>query len=390
MVSAESVDTASTDVTAHQSEHHEKVPNDSDFQQQRLRAWQPALTPKHVVIVFVILGVLFIPIGAALLYASTTVHFEEFRYDQYCQAPPNGPPAQPGGTFSPCTFSINITHDMNPPIYFYYKLVNFYQNHRRYVTSQSIYQLHGDTDPDTSECTPNPPWENFYGNGIEQTIYPCGAISGSYFNDTFNATLTPAASPSTVVTLGSLASDKQAPSWEKSGIAYSDDLSQLYLNNQQVISDVATNTNNSQFSRVGSFGFVLPLPNDEDFAVWQRVSALPQFKKQYRIIRCVPSASNPTCTGTSGKLFAGDVVTVSVDNQYDVQPWHGSKYVVLSTVSWLGGQNHFLGGAWITVGGLCFLLAAIFAVATLIKPPPQRVFIPPQTSGAHLTLPDQK
>ena len=385
MVSAESADTAGTGVTAHQDAHtSDKVPNDSDFQQQRLRAYQPALTPKHVVIVFVIIGLLFIPIGAALLYASGQVHYEEVRYDQLCGAPPSP------GVSAPCTFSVNITHDMNTPVYFYYKLVNFYQNHRRYVTSQSIYQLHGDTNPDISDCTPNPPWEHFYGNGIEQDIYPCGAISGSYFNDTFNATLTPAASPSAALTLGNVGDPKSNPSWEKSGIAYSTDLSQLYVNNPQTIADVAANGNNSRVSRVGSFGFVLPLPQDEDFAVWQRVSALPQFRKQYRIIRCVPTAANPVCSGTGGTLRAGDVVTVTVDNQYSVQPWHGSKYVVLSTVSWLGGQNHFLGAAWITVGGLCWLLAFLFAVATLIRPPTERVFIPPQTSGAHLVLPDQK
>ena len=385
MVSAESDDTAGTNVTAHKSHGGEKIPNDTDFQQQRLRAWQPALTPRHVVIVFVILGVLFIPIGAALLYASSTVHYEEFRYDQICGSPTHN------GALTPCTFNINITHNMNPPIYFYYKLVNFYQNHRRYVTSQSIYQLHGDSNPDTSECTPNPPWEYYWNNGIQQTIYPCGAISGSYFNDTFNATLTPIASPTAApITLGVYGGDPNSASWEKNGIDYSDDLTQLYVNNQQTLADIAANGNNSMYSRVGSFGFVLPLPQDNDFAVWQRVAALPQFRKQYRIIRCVPTATNPTCNDHSGKLYAGDVVTVTVDNQYDVAPFHGSKYVVVSTVSWLGGQNNFLGAAWITVGGLCFLFAFLFAVATLIRPPPQRVFIPPQTSGAHLTLPMQK
>jgi len=164
------------------------------------------------------------------------------------------------------------------------------------------------------------------------------------------------------------------------------------VNNPDVLADIALRGNESEFTRIGSFGFVLPLPQDEDFAVWERVAALPTFKKLYRIIRCVPSTANPTCTvgGSNGKLFAGDTLTVTVDNQYDMNAYKGSKYVVISTTSWLGGRNNFLGAAWITVGGLCFLLAFIFAIATLIRPPPQRVFIPPQTSGAHLTLPNQK
>ena len=362
-----------------------KIPNDTDFQQQRLRAWQPALTPKHVVFVFVTLGILFIPIGGGLLYASSTVHQEQFRYDKVC-----GTPAHTGA-LTPCTFNINITHTMSPPIYFYYRLANFYQNHRRYVTSQSIDQLHGDNNPDLSTCTPNPPWKYYYGNGIEQAIYPCGAISGSYFNDTFNATLTPAASPSSVIKLGNYGDNPDSSTWEKTNIAYSSDLSQLFVNNPTVLSDIQTKgANNSQYSRVGSFGFELPLPHDQDFAVWQRVAALPTFKKLYRIIKCVPSQADPTCANSNGKLYAGDVITVTVDNQYDVGTFKGSKFVVVSTTSWLGGRNNFLGAAWITVGGLCFLLAFIFAVATLIRPPPQRVFIPPGTSGAHLTLPNQK
>ena len=387
MVNAESQDTAGTGVTAHKAgaEHAGRIPNDTDFQQQRLRAWQPALTPRHVVASFIILGVLFIPIGAALLYASSTAYQVQYRYDELCGAPPHT------GQPQTCAFNVNITHDMSPPIYFHYRLVNFYQNHRRYVTSQSIYQLHADDTPNTesdiSGCTPNPPWEYYYGNNKEQIIYPCGAIAGSYFNDTFSATLLPASAPSTPLTLGVAGGDPNNPSWAKSGIAYPSDLSDLYVNNSYVLNDIAQNGNNSKYSRVGSMGFVLPYPGDEDFAVWERVAALPTFKKLYRIIKCVPSASNPTCSGNggNGKLYAGDVVRVRVNNQFDVNAFSGSKYVVFATTSWLGGRNNFLGSAWIVVGGLCWILAFIFAVATLLRPPPQKVFIPPGVSGAHLT-----
>jgi LEM3 (ligand-effect modulator 3) family / CDC50 family len=34
---------------------------------------------------------------------------------------------------SPCNVTINVKKDMDGPVYLYYRLTNFYQNHRRYV-----------------------------------------------------------------------------------------------------------------------------------------------------------------------------------------------------------------------------------------------------------------
>lgn len=48
-------------------------PADSPFYQQRLKAWQPILTPKWVVISFGIVGIIFLPIGIVLKAASDSV-----------------------------------------------------------------------------------------------------------------------------------------------------------------------------------------------------------------------------------------------------------------------------------------------------------------------------
>ena len=48
---------------------------DTAFRQQRLKAWQPILTPKTVLPLFFAIGVIFAPIGGALLYASAQVRF---------------------------------------------------------------------------------------------------------------------------------------------------------------------------------------------------------------------------------------------------------------------------------------------------------------------------
>lgn len=46
---------------------------DSAFKQQRLPAWQPVLTAGTVLPTFFIIGILFIPVGVALLYFSDEV-----------------------------------------------------------------------------------------------------------------------------------------------------------------------------------------------------------------------------------------------------------------------------------------------------------------------------
>jgi hypothetical protein len=57
---------------------YKNKPSDSPFKQQRLKAWQPILTPKWVVGTFVLIGVVFVPIGIALLSTSDSVRFHLF------------------------------------------------------------------------------------------------------------------------------------------------------------------------------------------------------------------------------------------------------------------------------------------------------------------------
>lgn len=56
-----------------------------------------------------------------------------------------------------------------------------------------------------------------------------------------------------------------------------------------------------------------------------------------------------------------------IGNNYDMSGWKGSKKFVLSTSNSLGGQNYFLGVAFIVVGCLCVTLAMIFFAIFMSK-----------------------
>ena len=53
---------------------------------------------------------------------------------------------------------------------------------------------------------------------------------------------------------------------------------------------------------------------------------------------------------------------------FPVTIYDGTKSILISTRTVMGGRNPFLGIAYIVVGGLCILLGGLFTVTQLIKP----------------------
>lgn len=82
--------------------------------------------------------------------------------------------------FSPnFQIKISIDEDFDGPLYVYYELTNFFQNHRVYIASVNYYQLAASAQYETeadlkSYCTYK------YLNG-SKLINPCGLIANSFF-----------------------------------------------------------------------------------------------------------------------------------------------------------------------------------------------------------------
>jgi len=99
---------------------------------------------------------------------------------------------------------------------------------------------------------------------------------------------------------------------------------------------------------------LIPLSEQEDLIVWMRTAALPTFRKLYGRIYF--------------DLKENDTITVRLSNNYNTYSFGGKKKLVLSTATWLGGKNDFLGFAYLIVGGLCIFLAFAFTLLYFIKP----------------------
>eukprot|EP00455_Lapot_gusevi_P051125 TRINITY_DN7556_c0_g1_i7.p1 TRINITY_DN7556_c0_g1~~TRINITY_DN7556_c0_g1_i7.p1 ORF type:complete len:345 (+),score=99.95 TRINITY_DN7556_c0_g1_i7:105-1139(+) len=308
-----------------------KRPQDTPFKQQRLKAWQPILTPRWVIGSFVVLTIIFIPIGVVVLSASRSVVEVSKRYD-------NDPSCSIGNR---CSVYLDIPSDMQAPVFFYYQLSNFYQNHRRYVKSRSDTQLRGDaiesaSDDRLSSCDPLISSQN-------KPIYPCGLIANSFFNDRFNAC---------VIATGVRTDDCNSlngTNWQQKGIAWDSDLDKKFK--------TPATLDRSKLYTKNTRGFDMPDVTDEDFVVWMRTAGLPTFKKLHRKV-------------LDRSFKKGETVRIDIQNNFPVRDFDGEKAVVLSTVSWVGGKNDFLGWAYIVVGIVCFVLGLAFLVKECVSPRP--------------------
>mmetsp|Transcript_22343 Transcript_22343/g.16810 ORF Transcript_22343/g.16810 Transcript_22343/m.16810 type:complete len:102 (+) Transcript_22343:137-442(+) len=95
-------------------------------------------------ITFTVFGIIFLALGIVLFIMSNEIQEISQRYDESCAL----------NTY--CTFQFTVNETIDQPVYFYYQLDNFYQNHRRYVKSRDYQQLKGQYKEydDIGDCDP--------------------------------------------------------------------------------------------------------------------------------------------------------------------------------------------------------------------------------------------
>ncbi|KAM7251691.1 hypothetical protein ACFE04_023574 [Oxalis oulophora] len=307
-----------------------KRPKYSRFTQQELPACKPILTPRWVITTFLIVSIIFIPLGVATLFASQDVVEIIDRYETDCIPAENRTDKvgfiQNNDTSKTCFRTLIVPKRMKQPIYVYYQLDNFYQNHRRYVKSRNDEQLKDSNKMSTtSGCDPE---ASSNGN----PIVPCGLIAWSLFNDTYT-----------------FSRNNTQLSVNKSEISWKSDRDSKF--GKDVFPH---NFQNGTLKGGKSLNETIPLNKQEDLIVWMRTAALPTFRKLYGKIEV--------------DLSEKEVIEVTLENNYNTYSFDGKKKLVLSTTTWLGGKNDFLGIAYLTVGGICFFLAMCFTVVYLVKP----------------------
>ncbi|CAG7935030.1 unnamed protein product, partial [Penicillium olsonii] len=344
-------------------------PANTAFRQQRLKAWQPILTPKSVLPLFFIVGIVFAPIGGVLLWASSLVQEISIDYSDCSRLAPldhDAPVPTYSATFkskiqgvptwqrsidnstdaTTCTLRFYIPDDLPAPVFMYYRLTNFYQNHRRYVQSLDLNQLKGDAVSygtlKGGTCDPLAVNET-----SSKPIYPCGLIANSMFNDSIG-------NPQYHSPEGSANGNPDPYNMTKTGIAWQSD-KELIKTTKYTPEEVSPPPNWGWALDNGSYTKTMrELQDNEDFLVWMRTAGLPSFSKLSR--------------RNDNESMSAGLYSLAIVDYFNVTEYSGTKSILISTRTALGGKNPFMGIAYVVVGGVCVLLGALFTVAHLVRP----------------------
>jgi len=327
-----------------------------------------------------------------------------------------------GGTGS---FDIRIKRDMDPPIWVYYELDGFHQNHRRYIKSEDIAQMSEQSKPEVHgknlQCHP-------FTETNSRVNYPCGLVAKSVFNDSFvlvrrgpekggdwqlvdidTAASTIAWPADTQGTFRNLDPEAKMIGGVENQIHLNMWINRLfppvecrqvvvsserpYVPVQVAMRQERVPASNTREARtvdvVDCKGYmsiesgVEPEPTCNFVRLGQNFTC----EGDYRLVRMkdwgiesghfivwMRIAGLPTFRKVFGRvdepLKAGSTLRVHFSNHFPVKRYHGRKSVVVSTASSLGGRNDFLGYGYLAAGCCNLIFGVAFLWRHLAHPRP--------------------
>ena len=280
----------------------------SKFKQQKLAGWRPVPTLSCVTIIYLSFSIFFIIFGILILVFTSQLKEIKFRYDDYCK----------DNRHSNCSISLAVTDKMPKPIFIYYQINGFSQNHRTYMESKSDKQLSGEEvskeDLEKSGECEFALLNKDIGVGFdpEEVAVPCGLMAKSYFRDRF---------------LDWKINGKEIYPREED-IAYKAD-KQKYENIEYIEDKHWINMTN------------------EHFMIWMRPSPFPNPRKLWGIIEDEDIERDST------------VSLIIEHNNY----FNDIKYIILTTRNVFGGKSMFLGIFYILFGILCLIASITFILS---------------------------
>ena len=301
-------------------------------------------------------------VGAVVMATTGDLVEVEKRYDDIC--------TQLDG--AACVVTLEIKEEMKGPIYFYYGLEGFHQNHRRYLSSRDDYQMHGSnertkenlertcahmiescSDPTLAtkkECEAaggGTVWQK------DKTRLPCGLVAGSFHNDKFTITTAGVTMVESKLSWDSDSGDRfknpscYAVADDGSGTPQVQHAVGSYCEDKVFLAEQYPYLNDDEDAAGAGWNLKVDGVENEHFMVWMRPAALSSFRKLYGKIE-------------DATLPAGSTLSVEVENRFDVTAYKGKKTIIIGTTGWMGGKNRRMGLIFILIGlGYLILFGAL-------------------------------
>jgi len=283
---------------------------DQPFFQQEMRACRPNFNafPIPFILVF---STIHVALTVFIAVLSFGWHEVSIRYDNVCDSS------------SICMVTFPVAKTLIGPVFAYYELGNFYQNHFRFRGSRSYKQMGGAFLPTSglSDCAPlilsntsdpdSPP------------LAPCGLRAYYMFTDDYS--------------LPFVGSNRN--------ITWYHEISSLYK-------PISSNYTDNRSRWMKYTPGLADETQNERFAVWMRTSPTSQFRKLH--------------TRISQPIFPGNY-TVNITMNYPKSIYNGPRSLVFVSQSWAGGRNYTL----ISLNAGCaliYLLTALISECMKRKP----------------------